>query len=57
MTIPGTLAQWEEWTHLRFPQSGDYIIPGALAPVHIDIEQDQGLYLEPNVCVEHQLEG
>jgi len=53
MTIPGTVAQWEEWTQLRFLQSGDYIIPGALVPVKIDVEQDLGLYVEPNVWVVH----
>lgn len=56
MTIPGTVAQWEEWTiSLRFFQSGDYIIPGALVPVHMNMEQDLGLYVEPNVWVMHQL--
>ena len=53
MTIPGTVAQWEEWAQLRFLQSGDYIIPGALVPVKMDVEQDLGLYVEPNVWVVH----
>ena len=34
MVIPGTVAQWEEWTGLKFPESGDYIIPGALNPAY-----------------------
>jgi GNAT superfamily N-acetyltransferase len=55
MTIPGTVAQWEEWTHLSFLQSGDYIIPGALVPMKMDIKQDLGLYVEPNVWVVHHL--
>ncbi|MEW6410982.1 MAG: GNAT family N-acetyltransferase [Candidatus Zixiibacteriota bacterium] len=55
MRIPGTIAQWEEWTQMRFPESGKYIVPGALNPVRIDIENDQGLYIEPNVWMYHPL--
>ena len=53
MRIPGTVAQWEEWTELAFPESGSYVISGALAPVEIDRERDEGLYLEPNVWMVH----
>jgi GNAT superfamily N-acetyltransferase len=53
MRIPGTVAQWEEWTELAFPDSGSYVVPGALVPVEIDREQDQGLYVEPNVWMVH----
>lgn len=53
MRIPGTIAEWEAWTGMRFFESGDHIIPGALTPVKINIEQDLGLYLEPNVWVVH----
>ena len=28
MRIPGTVAQWEEWTELAFPESGSYVVPG-----------------------------
>jgi GNAT superfamily N-acetyltransferase len=54
MTIPGTLAQWEEWTGMVFPESGYYVVPGALVPVEIDCERDQGLYVEPNVWMVHR---
>ena len=27
--ITGTVAQWEEWTQMRFPDSGPYVVPGA----------------------------
>jgi len=40
-----------------FLQSGDYIIPGALVPVKMDIAQNLGLYVEPNVWVVHHLDG
>ena len=53
MRIEGTIAEWESWTEMLFPESGDYIIPGALVPVTMDIENDRGLYIEPNVWVRH----
>ncbi len=55
MTIPGTRLEWEEWTGLKFPQSGSYYIPGALNPMEMDIEKDQGLYIEPNVWMVHEI--
>ncbi|MFN2202677.1 MAG: GNAT family N-acetyltransferase [Caldilineaceae bacterium] len=54
MKVRGTVAEWEEWTEMRFFDSGDYIVPGALTPVHVDVEADTGLYVEPNVWVIHQ---
>ena len=56
MYIPGTIAEWQAWTSLSFPGSGEYIIPGALNPVTIDLAADQGVYIEPNVWVLHDLE-
>ena len=53
MTISGRIADWESWTGLRFPETGPYIVPGALVPVHIDTGQDEGCYVEPNVWMEH----
>src|ERR1022692_93663 len=32
-TMTGTVSQWEEWTGLEFPLSGDYIIPRGMAPL------------------------
>ncbi|HVF26391.1 MAG TPA: hypothetical protein VNA23_10905 [Anaerolineales bacterium] len=54
-TIRGTRGDWEQWTRLRFPQSGDYIIPGALIPIQMNIEKDEGIYVEPNVWVSHAI--
>jgi GNAT superfamily N-acetyltransferase len=54
-TIQGTRADWETWTGLKFPQSGEYIIPGALNPIEINIEKDEGIYTEPNVWIVHEL--
>jgi GNAT superfamily N-acetyltransferase len=55
MVVPGTVAQWEEWTGMRFPESGPYIVPGALNPVEFDLERDLGRYVEPNVWMQHDL--
>jgi GNAT superfamily N-acetyltransferase len=55
--IPGTVAEWEEWTGIAFPDSGSYVVPGALVPVEIDRERDQGLYLEPNAWMVHPSSG
>jgi hypothetical protein len=53
--ITGAVAQWEEWTQMRFPDSGSYVVPGALVPVEIDRDRDQGRYVEPNVWVRHRI--
>lgn len=53
--IRGTRAEWEKWTGLKFPQSGEYIIYGALNPIEINIEKDEGTYIEPNVWIVHEI--
>jgi GNAT superfamily N-acetyltransferase len=53
MKVPGTVAEWEEWTKMEFPETGAYVVPGALVPVEIDRERDEGLYVEPNVWMVH----
>lgn len=55
MRVPGSIAEWEQWTGLKFPESGAYIVPGALEPVQIDCEQDLGVYIEPNVWMHHAI--
>lgn len=55
MVVPGTLAQWREWTGLPFDRSGDVLVPGGLAPVHVSVEHDHAVYVEANVWVRHQL--
>ena len=51
LTIPGTRQEWESWTELTYPEDGDYIVPGALAPVRF--EGGRGIYVEPNVWMRH----
>jgi GNAT superfamily N-acetyltransferase len=53
-TIRGTRADWEQWSGIKFPQSGEYIIEGALNPIQINVDQDEGVYIEPNVWIEHE---
>ena len=53
MRIHGTISEWESWTGLALPDSGDYIIPQALAPLSVDRAANKAIYLEPNVWVEH----
>lgn len=53
--IRGTLTEWEEWTDLKFPQSGQYVIPGALNPIEMNVEEDEGIYIEPNVWMAHRI--
>ncbi|MFD1157854.1 hypothetical protein [Roseovarius aestuarii] len=54
MIIPGTIAEWESWTGQKFPGSGQYIVPFALNPIDIDVDQNTGRYVEPNVWVAHR---
>ena len=55
MVIAGTLAEWREWTGIRFTRSGPAIVPGALSPVHVALDQDHAVYVEPNLWVRHPL--
>lgn len=55
MRITGTVAEWEAWTRMRFPDDGEYTFPDGLATVAIDRGQDRGSYWEPNVWIVHDL--
>ena len=54
MDISGSVSEWEKWTGLIFPGSGDYIIDKALIPVNIDKKNGTGKYIEPNVWIMHK---
>jgi GNAT superfamily N-acetyltransferase len=53
MQVVGTVGEWEAWTGMRFPDDGEYVVPGALAPIRIDRALDRGTYIEPNVWMLH----
>lgn len=55
MRITGTIEQWEKWTEMRFPGSDAYVVPGALVPVRINWDNNEGVYVEPNVWMVHRL--
>ncbi|MFI5931999.1 N-acetyltransferase [Actinoplanes sp. NPDC051494] len=54
MVAAGSLEQWRSWTGLPFDRTGPVAVPGALTPVHCDVEQDHAVYVEPNVWVHHR---
>lgn len=54
LLITGSVAEWESWTGMVFPDSGDYVFPEGLAPVTIDRVGDVGRYWEPNVWIVHR---
>ncbi|MGH7643457.1 MAG: GNAT family N-acetyltransferase [Candidatus Dormibacteria bacterium] len=55
LRITGTVTEWEEWTGMVFPDSGDYWFPGGLSTVMIDRSRDSGTYWEPNVWMRHEV--
>jgi hypothetical protein len=57
LSIAGTVAEWEQWTGMRFPGDGRYTFPDGLAPVEIDHDRDRGSYWEPNVWIVHAIEA
>jgi len=55
MVIAGTIAEWRQWTGMEFEHSGDIAVPGALSPVHVSVEHDHAVYVEPNLWVHHRI--
>ncbi len=55
--ITGTVGEWESWTRMQFPETGDYVFPAGLATVRIDRDKDLGEYWEPNIWIIHEARG
>jgi GNAT superfamily N-acetyltransferase len=53
LVAEGTVAELEEWAGLELPESGRYVVPGALVPIEVDRERDHASYREPNVWMRH----
>ena len=53
MDIKATIQDWENWTGMKFHESGDYIVKNALAPIQIDKDANIGRYVEPNLWMQH----
>jgi GNAT superfamily N-acetyltransferase len=57
MVVTGTIAEWQDWAGLAFPETGRYVVPGALDLVEIDTGRDQGSYAETNLWMRHPMDG
>jgi GNAT superfamily N-acetyltransferase len=53
VVVSGTVAEWENWTDMRFPVSGAYVVPAALNLLDVDHEHDLAIYREENLWVQH----
>ncbi len=53
-TMTGTADDWQAWTGMLFPATGEYVIPDGLSTLHIDRETGTGIYREPNVWMQHR---
>ena len=56
LRIGGTVAEWEGWVGMAFPDSGAYVFPHGLAPLEVDRDADRGTYFEPNVWARHRVD-
>ena len=53
-TMTGTVAEWEQWSGIPLPSSGDYVIPQGMSVLHVNRETDLGTYTEPNIWIRHR---
>ena len=54
MSMDAPVSDWEAWTGMQFPDDGDHIVPGMLAPLHV--RDGVGRHVEPNVWLRHSVE-
>lgn len=54
MVITATVAEWEQWSAMAFPDTGSYVVPDALSLVEIDRATDRGTYVEENLWMRHR---
>jgi GNAT superfamily N-acetyltransferase len=55
MEMRGSVADWESWTGMAFPESGLYVVPRATGPLEVDRERDLGVHFDQNLWVVHDL--
>ena len=53
MTVTGDLIFWEDILDRQLAESGEYILKGALCPVAIDVDTNNGEYVEPNIWIKY----
>jgi GNAT superfamily N-acetyltransferase len=49
LVMEGTVQEWEAWTGLALPETGEYVIPGGQELLRVDREADRGRYSESHV--------
>ena len=54
MVVRGSVADWESWTDMLFPSSGEYVIPDGLTTLSVDRTADAAVYVEENLWVRHR---
>jgi len=54
MTIGGGIDFWEGMLNKKITKSGSYILQGALTPVKIDLTNQTGEYVEPNIWIQYK---
>ena len=57
LRITGTVGEWEAWTEMALPESGEYVFPRGLALLSVDLDADTGAYWEPNIWVRHAIDS
>ena len=55
MTMEGDVKFWESMLGRQIAKSGSYQLPGALSYIAVDVENDTGKYVEPNVWIRYNL--
>jgi hypothetical protein len=55
LSVRGSLSDWSKWTNMTFPESGQYVVPGALSTLDVDKDLDTAVYREPNVWMLHPM--
>jgi GNAT superfamily N-acetyltransferase len=53
LRITAPVAEWETWTQMAFPDDGEYVFPGGLAPLRV--RDGRGRYFEPAVWMRHDI--
>ncbi|MGH7639958.1 MAG: GNAT family N-acetyltransferase [Candidatus Dormibacteria bacterium] len=51
--INAAVADWETWTKMAYPEDGQYVFPGGLAP--LTVAAAVGDYWEPNIWMLHEV--
>lgn len=49
ITMEAPLEQWEQWTGITFPATGQFIIPGGHQMLNVDVSRNTGTYSEDHL--------